>query len=488
MTKIRKKVLHGILFTALGRYSNVLLSIIVGAFLARLLTPNDFGIVSIVTIFIAFFQLLSEVGIGPAIIQNKTLNKKDIESIFSFSIIIGFVFALLFFESSTLVSNFYNLKILEKLCKLLSISVLFYSFNVVPQALCYKNHKFKKIAIITVFVQLFTGFLAVILALLHFSYYSLIIKAILDSFFLFLGNYYLEPVKFSFKINYEAIKKIGKFAGFQFLFNFINYFSRNSDNLLIGKYLNVGMLGYYDKAYKLMLMPVSNLTFVITPVLQPILSDYQNDKTRIYNSYLKVIKLLASIGFPLSSFLFFAAPEIILLLFGPQWSNSVHIFQLLSITVGLQLLLSTSGSIFQAANRVDLLFISGFFSSFLMIGGISFGIFFGKSLDAVGYGLISAFFINFIQAFYILIVKVLNSSFINFFRDLIYPIISAISVAFSLYLISNIKIHYFIYYLILKIITTLICILIITLFFKEQRKILYSIFFKLFNSKFNDAL
>ena len=75
------------------------------------------------------------------------------------------------------------------------------------------------------------------------------------------------------------------FSSFQFLFNFINYFSRNADSILIGKYLGTAPLGFYDKSYRLMLMPVQNLTHIITPVLMPVLSRFENDKNYIFNSY-----------------------------------------------------------------------------------------------------------------------------------------------------------------------------------------------------------
>jgi teichuronic acid exporter len=472
MTSNRKLLISGIFYTALSKYSNILITILFTSVLARLLTPEEYGVIAIVMVFITFFQLLSNFGIGPAIIQNKRLTDNDLKSIFTFSIILGFVFAFIFYFSSSLISHFYKREELKVIVKLLSLSVLFYSFNVVPQSLNYKKLLFKKVGLIAIVIQLITGSIAVFFAAHGFSYYSLVIKYILDGLFIFIGNYYFSPIKLSVKIEISAISKIAKFASFQFFFNFINYFSRNADNLLIGKYINIKALGYYDKAYQLMMMPVVNLTHVITPVLQPILSEFENDKQRIYNAYLKLVKILATIGFPLSIFLFFSASEIIQILLGSQWVESIKIFKILALTVGIQIVFSSSGTIFQATNRTDLLFISGFINAIFMISAILFGIFIGKSLESIGYGLIVSFTINFFQTFYILINRALHSSFIDFLKVFIYPLFISAGIAISLWIISKYTIISPIYSLTIKLFVTGVVFILLFLYSSENRELL----------------
>jgi len=197
-------------------------------------------------------------------------------------------------------------------------------------------------------------------------------------------------------------------------------------------------LGYYNKSYALMMMPVSNLTHVITPVMMPVLSKYQDDKKIVFDTYNKIIKLLAIIGFPLSIFLFVSAEEIIYVLFGSQWDNSVPVFKILALSVGIQMILSSTGSIFQAINRTDLLFISGFLSAILMVGGILYGIFIGENLEAVGIGLFIAFSLNFLQSFYILIHIALKNSILKFLKSLFFPVVISICLGIILLLIQPI--------------------------------------------------
>lgn len=465
-------MLKGFFYTAISKYSGVIITIIITAVLARLLTPAEFGIVALVTVFIGFFNLLGDLGIGPAIVQTRDLSKDDIESIFAFSAIMSFLLALIFFSLGNVVSNFYEEPELITIVRLLSISIFFNILSIVPRALNKKELRFKEMGIVTVGVQTLAGGLAIIMALNGFSYYAIVFQNILIGLLLFASFYYLYPVTIQLKIKKAPLKRIASFSTYQFAFNFINYFSRNLDNILIGKYLGPAALGFYNKSYTLMQLPVSNLTHVITPVLHPVLARHQNDKEIIYNSYKRVVKILAGLGFPVSVFLYFSAPELILVMFGPQWEMSVPVFKILALTVGIQVCLSSTGSIFQATNRTDLLFLSGALSAVLMISGISYGVFIGESLEAVGHGLIVAFTISFFQGFYLLINRALGESFIAFLKIFIVPILSAIVTTFAFYFLQFIRIENPIIEL---VINTIVLVLVLILFFlnsKENRDFL----------------
>ena len=480
MTSIRKNIFSGIFYTALSRYSNVLVSILISAVLARLLTPNEFGIVALIAVFTSFFNLLSNLGIAPAIVQNKSLTEEDISSIFSFSIAISLFLSAIFFFIAPFIASFYNEPVLINLSRLMALGILFYSLQAVPNGLNRKMLRFKQIGIISVVVNIVSGIIAIILAYLGFSYYALVINSILTGFFTFIAYYILSPVKPSLGIQVSSIRKIARFSIFQFLFNFINYFARNADNLLIGKYFSPSALGFYDRAYRLMKMPVQNLTFVITPVLHPVLSNYQNDKKVIYDAYYKIVKFLGIIGFPLSIFLFFSASEIIRIVYGPQWVQSIAVFKLLALTIGIQIVLSSTGSIFQATNRTNLMFYAGFLGAVLIVGGIIYGVFIGKSLVSVGYGIMVAFSLNFFLGFYLLIIKSLNQSLIKFLKVFIFPIIISVSIAIVLWLLSGISIKNIIISFAVKSLATIVVFIIVLMSSKDNLRFIKEYFGKMF--------
>lgn len=432
MKSIKKEIFSGVFYTAIAKYSGIVVSLIITAILARMLSPNDFGVVAIATIIIAFFNIFTDMGISPAIIQDKTLTQKELSEIFSFTIWTGAVLAIAFFFCSWPIASFYNNPQLIILCQLLSINLFFAAITIVPNALLYKNKEFKFIAWRTLSIQLASGFLAIIVALSGGGLYALIIGPILSSSLLFIISIKKYPQKVYFTLGLTSINKIFSYSAFQFLFNVINYFSRNLDKLLIGKHMGMDQLGYYEKSYRLMMLPLQNITQVITPVMHPILSEYQNDKRYLGKSYERIIRLLAFIGIPLSSFLFFTAKELTLIFFGNQWINSVPVFQILSLSVGVQIILSSSGSIFQAAGDTKSLFICGLFSSILNVSGIAIGIFYFNSLTAVAWCICITFTINFIQCYIQMYRITLRRNMYSFFRQLISPFIASILISVTM--------------------------------------------------------
>lgn len=433
MASIKKQLLSGIFFTAISKYSGMIISLVVSAILSRLIPPSEFGIVAIATVIITFFGIFTDVGISPAIIQDKELTNKDYSNIFSFTAWFGAILAFLFFISSWPIASYYNNSTLRTLCQLLSINLLFASLNIVPDSLLFKAKEFKFLAIRTFWVQLAGGIISVIAALSGAGLYSLIINPILSSVLLFIISFQKYPQKISLSFGLESIRKIFSFSFYQFLFSVLNYFSRNIDKLLIGKYMNMSSLGFYEKSYRLMMLPIQNITHVVSPVMHPIFSDLQHNIKELSISYEKVIRILAFISFPLSVLLFFIAKELTILIFGPQWMPSVAIFEVLALTCGTQIILSTSGSIFQASNDTKSLLICGLFSSIVTVAAISIGIFAFHSLEAVAWGIFIAFSLSFLQCYIWMYKVTFKRSMIGFWKQFFSPIILTIITSFILH-------------------------------------------------------
>lgn len=415
----------GIFFSAIGKYSNVVIQLLVTAILSRILTPQEYGIVAVVNVFLIFFQMLADFGIGPAIIQNKTLTKEDINSIFSFSLYLAVFLAIIFAFLGTPISAFYGDDVYKPISMVLSVCLFFYGILVVPQSLLLREKRFGTVNIVTILANIASGIISIILAFAGFSYYALIIGNTVKAACMFIIFYVKTPVKAKATRDFSPLKKIFSFSKNQFLFNFINYFSRNLDSILIGRYFSASALAFYDKAYQVSLYPNQILTNVISPVIQPIMSDYETDLDKIKQVYIKITTVLATIGMPLSVFLFFHAGEIILFLFGDQWGGSVIPFQILAISVWVQMISSSTGGIFQSANKTDLLLLSGILSSIVTVIAIFIGISTGR-IEYVALMVIIAFGINFIQANYLLMYRMFSSNFSEVFKALIKPFFMAL--------------------------------------------------------------
>lgn len=465
---LKHQFISGVSITFITKYFNIFVNILISAILARILTPHEFGIVAVVMVFTTFFQLLSQLGIGPAIIQNKQLNDDDISSIFKFLIFVSLLIATAFFFFSYIIAGFYDNQVYIGIGQLLSISVFVNTLNSVPLALLSKEKKFKAIGIINVLASLLGGTLAIILALKGFSYYSIVFKSIAVASMIFVLSFLTSDLKIRRGFNMEGIHLIKSYSSYQFMFNFINYFSRNLDNILIGKFIGPASLGYYDRAYRLMMYPVQNLTHVITPVIHPLLSEYQDNKPRIYVVYKKLTKYLMMLGIPVSILLFFYAKEFILIFYGDQWLSIVPTFKILSISIFIQIVLASSGSIFQAAGKTNLLFLSGLLSALTMVTGISTGVIVGK-LEYVATGILIAMLVNFFQGYYILINLVLKESLKDFMLNLKIPCyIGIILIALNIGMQNFINISYFVFNFIFSFTVNLLAWVLCIYIFKEN--------------------
>lgn len=436
MATIKQQMLSGVFYTAIAKYSGIIISLIVMAILARLLSPDDFGIVAIATVFINFFNIFTNIGISSAIVQNKELTLQDINNIYMFTLWIGVALSILFFLSTGFIVDYYQDDRLSPICQLLSVNLFFSSAGIVPNTLFYKDKNFKFIAWRTLIIQIAVGILAIIAAWAGASLYTLLIQPILSSALIYFISLKKYPQKFLWTWGINSLKKIWVYSIYQFLFSVMSYFIRNFDKILIGKYIGMSPLGYYEKSYRLMSLPIQNITYVITPVLHPILSDYQKRKEKLATINERMVHLLAFIGFPLSILLFFCGRELMLFIFGSQWEPSIPAFQILSLSVGLQIVMSSSGSFFQSSNDTRGLFICGIFTAFVTCTGFLVCILFFCTLEAFAYSMLLSYFLSFIQCYWQLYRYQFRRNIKYLYKQLTSPLLITLLVGGLLYVIS----------------------------------------------------
>lgn len=421
---------------ALSKYSGLIVSLIVTSVLSRLLTPKDFGVVGVATVIIAFFNILGDIGVGPAVIQRDNLSRRDLKGIHTLTTLFGFLLATVFFFSSHIIADLYQDTKLVNICEWLSLTILFTCFGIVPLNLQYKKKEFKSIAYITLTIQIVVGIIAIFMAMKGYGVYALVSQSILSALFISLTYNLINRIGLTIRIEMESIKKILSFSTYQFMFNILAYISRNADKLLVGRYIGLTQLGYYEKSYRLMMMPLQNITFVITPVILPVFSSFKDNLLQLGEKYIRLLKPLSYISFSLSVILFFCSPELILIIFGPQWENSISPLQILSTTVGLQILTSTTGGIFQAANATKQLFQSGLFGASFMIASFLISIFMWHSIEAVCYAYVVAQLANTIQCFW-MIFKLLGFPASTPLKIIIRPILISAVLSGALYIFNE---------------------------------------------------
>ncbi len=380
---VKKSFFKDVAYSGVSKYSTMIIALIVTAVLSRILSPEDFGIVAIATVFITFFNLLSDFGFATAIVQFKDLTDSNVRSIFGWSFWLAVVLSFSFFFASPLIASFYEKPLLATICKILSLQIFFTTINVVPNALLLKSKKFNIIAVRTLTIHVFCGIISVVGAFNGLGVYSLLINPVAGNLITFVVNVSYLKIGITFLPDLSSLKKIFSFSIFQFLFNFINYIGNNLDKMIIGKIVSLAGLGYYEKAYRLGQMPAQTINGVISPVLHPYLSDYQNQPKKLLDVYDRMNRILLTISSSVAAFCLLCSRELVLLVFGPQWIESIEYFAIISVTIITNLASSPTGAILQSSNKTKLLFILGFINVVVAISGLCVGAFVFGSIRAI---------------------------------------------------------------------------------------------------------
>ena len=407
LSKIRigRRLSAALINSIVGRYAVYFTQLISMIVLARTFSPEIFGLVAVMQVFALFFTLFSEMGLGPALINEKKVGPSLRDSVFSATILFGIGICVVFILLAPLIAAYYENIIYKTLCIPIGLSIVFSSASIVPLSSLQKQTKFIVIARVESISEILSLISVFLLLLIVEPVWALIFKYLISSFFKFILFWYesINTDTGRAKLGYQfyKIKPLLGFSFYQAGFNFLNFFSRNMDNILVGKYFGLASLGIYDKAYQLMRYPLMLLTFAMTPAIQPVLTEIKNNKLEFERLHNKFVKYISFLGVIIGVAVYLLAEYIVLILLGEQWIEVKRLLEILCITIPIQIVLSSSGGFYQAAGRTDLLFKCGVFSSIVNVSAICWGIYL-DSLESLCWALVCSFSINFFQCYYIM--------------------------------------------------------------------------------------
>ncbi|MEC4005487.1 MOP flippase family protein [Flavobacterium sp. SUN052] len=374
---LKSKVKHGLKWTFIDQVLSQIIFLTFSIFLARILTPSMFGIVGMVTIFSNFAIIFIDLGFSAALIQKKEVTQSHFSSVFWLNLAIGFLMYLLFFISSPFISKFYNQPELILLIRIICLSFIITSLSSVQANILIKELQFKKKVIINWIAMLVGYLVAFIMAYKDYGVWSLVIMtlttSILNTIFYWIASKWVPLFIFEWK----KIKELSNY-GLNFLGDTsVNYWSRNYDNFIIAKMLGSNDLGIYSRAYSLMLLPLRNISTIVTKVMFPAFSQKQDNIELLKKYYLNIIKYIALITFPLMIGLSLVSKEFVLLFFGDKWSKMIPILSILSGLGAIQSIISLNGLIYNSLGKVNIAFKVSILSNIVLIIGFSIGVNYG---------------------------------------------------------------------------------------------------------------
>ncbi|MDE6159399.1 MAG: lipopolysaccharide biosynthesis protein [Bacteroidaceae bacterium] len=428
MSNLKGEMIKGVFWNAIEKYTGIVIGMMVSMVLARILTPKDYGTVAIVTVFTTFLGLFSSMGLAPAIIQRKDLTKSNLDSIYTYSILIALFLGSILFFSSWGIASFYEDSKLVIITQVLTVPFFFSTINMVPGTLMVRDKRFKLIARRSLLLGVISAIISVGAALLGAGLYSLIIAPLLTTPVVFFWNQYYYHLKIDRTFDIEPIKRVFSFSAYVFLFDFFNYFSRNLDKLIIGKFLNLSALGIYEKSYRLMQLPMSNITFVIHPVMQPVLRDFGEDHEELGRKYAKIVKFITTLSFTLGFALYGLSAECIHFFYGGRWDAAIPVFGILALSIPLQMILSTSGPIYMVCNASKMQFWLGVRNTVTTVAGFLIAAFAFGTIESMAWAWTITLFINFVFTYYLMYRYVLKISILPMLRELVKPAIIAMIV------------------------------------------------------------
>lgn len=371
---LRDKAISGVKWAGTAQVLRNVLAVITTAILARLLSPSDFGLMGMAVVVVAFMNLFGDLGISAAIVHRRELSANLLSSAFWANVGFGFLLTALVAFGAPLVAAFYLEPRLAPLLAALSAILLFTSLGVVQRALLERTLRFSTIAVVETSATGLGSAVGIGAAVLGAGVWSLALQALTLAAANTLLLWRFSPWKPGWKFAWAELRSVTGYSLNLTGFGVVNYFSRNADKLLIGRYLGAQDLGYYVLAYQLMLYPLQQISRVVGRVMFPVFSRMQDDDTRFQNAYLKTTTTIAMVTLPMMCGLWVLAEPLVLAVFGPSWKPVAVLLMILAPVGAIQSLGTLVGDIYQAKGRTDLQFRWGLFSSFIIVSSFVIGL------------------------------------------------------------------------------------------------------------------
>ena len=355
--------------------------------LARALAPEDFGLFAIVTAFTNFLLLFKDLGLSAATIQREEIDQAQISALFWINAISGALLMLLVALCAPILAKLYSDARLCPVTLALSVNLFLSSLTVQHQALLKRQMRFLTLAMIDLLPLAAGTAIAIVAALQGLRYWALVAMSLTSSASAVLVTWIACRWRPSLRPPQTPVREMIRFGGYLTGSNIINYFSRNADNMLIGWYWGAQQLGFYDRAYQLMFLPIYLINTPLSFVAIPLLSRLRKTPESYEEAYLKLLRLTSLLAMPLVIFLLVTADWTISLLLGPQWGETSRIFRWLGLAALVQPLANTTGWLFISQGRTRELMWWNLASSAISLLSIIAGLPWGPLGVAISYSL-----------------------------------------------------------------------------------------------------
>ena len=354
---LKRLIARGLLWSGAGTIARQVLQLVTSLVLARLLTPDLFGIIGMAMVFVGIAEIFVDFGLRQAIIQAPQPTATLLSSCFWLSAGIGIIASLLLSALAPLIAGLYQEPQITPLLPLLGLNLLVATLSTVPMALLQRNMRFGVLTRLWFVAGLLAAVTSCSMAASGCGVWSLIVQPLVSSSAGTIMSFAATRWRPGFEFSATDLHGVIRFSGGVLGAALLNYLNRNADNFLIGRFLGALALGYYNIAYQLMLLPLTYVSSSIGAVAYPALVQLQDDLDHYRRVYLWTCSLIAFVSFPMMSGLFVVADQFVAVVLGSKWLPAITVLKILCPLSMVQSIATTVGLIYTSTGRTKTLFL-----------------------------------------------------------------------------------------------------------------------------------
>lgn len=378
MKNLRALTASGIMWTGMAQFSTQIFQFLVIVVLARLLSPKDFGIVGLVAIIMGLINTANELGLSAAIIRRKDLNQTHLSTSLWASAGAGAVLCVLVILSSPFIAGFFREDLVRPVLIVSSMGLIIGSFSVVQRALLEKNLNFKSITLVEISAAFAAGIVSILLAFGGLGVWSLVLGSLCGIFITAAMLWRISPWRPDITFSYSHFRELFGFGSHVTGSQLLAYIAASTDYVIVGRLLGALSLGYYSLAYTIATIPLQKVSWIVMRVTFPAFSTLQDNDEALRKGYLRVVRYVSLITFPMLAGMFAVAPEFVAFFYGEKWIPMVLPLQILCLAGALKSVNSIVSTVQFSKGRADIqlkwTLISALVMPVAIIAGVKYGI------------------------------------------------------------------------------------------------------------------
>lgn len=375
---IKNQAAKGVMWNTIERFSTQGMQFVLTIVIARILSPDDYGLVAMLGIFMAVAQTFVDSGFGNALIQKKNRTEVDYSTTFYFNIVISVFIYLLFFVSAPWISQFYNQPKLTLIARVYGILIILNSLASIQMTRLTIALDFRKIAFASLLSVSVGGSIGIWMAYQGYGVWALVWQALFGSLAWGGGLWILARWMPKFCFSWTSFRTLFSFGSKILFSSLLHTLYTNMYSLVVGKFFNASTLGYFNRAYTLGLFPAQNFANIIQKVTYPIQCRYQDDDERFNQIFVSYLRIAGFVLFPLMAGLAVLAEPVITLLLTEKWLPIVPLLQIICMSMMWLPMMQANVSVLDAKGRSDYHLrseiIKKILAVFILLSALPFGI------------------------------------------------------------------------------------------------------------------